>query len=154
MPRSATAAVRWRTLETPSLVNSLKLEVTLSSSGSFYVYGELYAPDRSDIPAGLPTGTKTVGIWRMRITSSESPDGTPKAFVSVLPTFRYDHTQVKVHESLGLYRYNGRAWVKVGSGTPDGTSLISASAPLPPADGEVGWFAVLTQPRGTLISVQ
>jgi hypothetical protein len=42
---------------------------------------------------------------------------------------------------------NGRAWVKVGSGTPDGTSLISASAPLPPADGEVGWFAVLTQPR-------
>jgi hypothetical protein len=144
----------WRTLETPSLVNSLKLEVTLSSSGSFYVYGELYAPDRSDIPAGLPTGTKTVGIWRMRITSSESPDGTPKAFVSVLPTFRYDHTQVKVHESLGLYRYNGSAWVKVGSGTPDGTSLISASAPLPPADGEVGWFAVLTQPRGTLISVQ
>lgn len=143
----------WRTLTTPSLVNSLKLEVTLSSSGSFYVYGELYAPDRSDIPAGLPTGTKTVGIWRMRITSSESPDGTPKAFVSVLPTFRYDHTQVKVHESLGLYRYNGSAWVKVGSGTPDGTSLISASAPLPPVNGEVGWFAVLTQPRGTLISV-
>ena len=144
----------FRTLTTPSLVNSLKLEVTLAASGTFYVYGELYAPDRSDIPAGLPTGAKTVGIWRMRITSNESPDGSPRSFVSVLPTFRYDHTQVKASESLALYRHNGSAWVQVGSGTPDGTSLISASAPLPPVNGEVGWFAVLTQPRGTLISVQ
>ena len=144
----------FRTLTTPSLVNSLKLEVTLAASGTFYVYGELYAPDRSDIPAGLPTGAKTVGIWRMRITSNESPDGSPRSFVSVLPTFRYDHTQVKASESLALYRHNGSAWVQVGSGTPDGTSLISASAPLPPVNGEVGWFAVVTKPRGTLISVQ
>ena len=74
--------------------------------------------------------------------------------LNVLPTFRYDHTQVKAYESIRLYRYNGSAWVQVGSGTPDGTSLISASAPLPPVNGEVGWFAVVTKPRGTLISVQ
>lgn len=144
----------WRTLTTPSLGNSLKLEVTLIASGQFFVYGELYAPDRSDIPAGLPEGQKAIGIWRMHITTDESPDGPSRAFVSVRPTFRYDHTQVKAHEAIGLYRHNGSTWVRVGSGSLDGTSLISSSEPLPPVDGKVGWFAVVVKSRGTMISVQ
>jgi len=142
--------------EVPELVNSVGF--TFTTSVNAVIRGGFYAADRSDIPAGLPAHLRPIGIWQIG-AFVEKVKLTKATFDGVSLTFRYDHTQLRPTDSnLRLYRYDGGAWVQVGSAAPGGDPLISTDAPLAPVssgDYNIGWFAVMAvEQNGTLISVR
>jgi hypothetical protein len=122
------------------------------------VRGGFCAADRRDIPGGLPAHLRPVGVWSLgAYADNDSRDKQP--FSAVRLTFRYDHTRLKATDRLlRLFRYDGAAWVQVGTCLPGGRHRISTDAPLAPvASGgfNIGWFAVMAAERnGTLISLQ
>jgi hypothetical protein len=132
--------------------------MTYSSNGSRAIRGGICALDRSDIPSGLPTHLRPVGIWFVGSFNTDKLAPSKVSFINAAMTFRYDHTKVKdTDSSLRLYRYDGSAWVRVGSVQPGGMPLISTDgtlAPLASGDYNIGWFAAMAVERkGTMISV-
>jgi hypothetical protein len=130
------------------LVNSIHLSFT-DTTGTDYLRGELYATDREDIPAGLPSnsGYHVLGVWKLPMTTS---------FGTVSLRIRHDRRSVLSSDEIRLYRRNATGtWSVVG--TTDGLSeAVSTSAPLAPiaADGYIGWFAVVSvRETGTIISI-
>ena len=143
----------------PGLVNSLSVTMTYASANTRAIRTHLYAPDRTDIPQGLPDSLIPVGIWRVGSFDTNKLTPSPVSFIACTPTFRYDQTKLTPKTSrLRLYRHDGNAWVKVGDCIPDDTRLISTAAPLTPLTGEdfnIGWFAVMAvEQNGTLFSIQ
>jgi hypothetical protein len=140
----------------PELVNSVGF--AFSAPVRCAVRGALCATDRRDIPGGLPAHLRPVGVWSLgAYADNASRDKQP--FSAVRLTFRYDHTRLKATDRLlRLFRYDGKAWVQVGTCLPGGHHRISTDAPLAPVasgDCNIGWFAVMAVERnGTLISVQ
>lgn len=131
------------------LVNSIRLSFTgIASEG--YLRGELYAPDRDDIPAGVPSHNngKIIGVWRLPTTV---PFGTVRLRV------RFDRTAVGPTDSVRLYRCDSAGkWSAVGTaaGTAEAVSTTAPLAPLPAGNGYLGWFAVVAFPNtGTLIRI-
>jgi hypothetical protein len=145
----------------PELVNSFVVTITYSSasaSGGRAIRGGLCASDRSDIPSGLPSHLRPIGIWFVGSFDGNKLAPSPVTFSNTTVTFRYDHTKLRpTDSSLRLCRYDGSAWVQVGSCQPGGDPLISTDgtlAPLASGDNNIGWFAVMAVERnGTLISV-
>ncbi len=139
----------------PEMVNSVGL--TFTASVNCAVRGALCASDRSDIPAGLPAHLRPLGVWKIG-GFADRQSLNKVSFAGISLTFRYDHTKVGANDSsLRLYRYDGSAWVRVGSCLPGGDPLISTDTVLAPVaygDYNIGWFAVMAVERnGTLISV-
>ncbi len=157
---AGTYSVLWGDLYSdaiPDIVNSVGLTLVTSTSATRYVRGGLCATDRSDIPVGLPKRMRPIGIWCVGCYSDKVAM-TKSTFSNVALTFRYDHAQLQATDSsLRLFRYDGTAWVQVGSCLPGGDPLIStdgALAPVATGDYNIGWFAVMAVERkGTMISV-
>lgn len=131
------------------LVNSIHLSFTgIAADG--YLCGELYATDRDNIPAGVPSHNKgkIVGVWRLPMTVSF---GTARLRV------RFDRAAVGPTDSVRLYRCDGAGkWSAVGTapGTSEAVSTAAPLAPLSAENGYLGWFAVVAFPNtGTLIRV-
>ena len=139
----------------PEMVNSIGF--SFNTEKWAMIRGFFCAPDRSDIPAGLPAHLRPIGVWQIG-AFGEKVKLTKVSFSGVSLTFRYDHTQIRpTDSSLRLFRHDGTAWVQVGTAAPGGDPLIATDAPLAPVatgDYNIGWFAVMAvENNGTLISI-
>ena len=139
----------------PEMVNSVGFTFTTSVNAA--IRGGLCASDRSDIPAGLPTRMRPLGVWQIGAFTGKVLL-TQASFSGLSLTFRYDAAKLKpIDSSLRLFRYTGSGWVQVGFARPGGDPLISTEgtlAPVATGDYNIGWFAVMAVERnGTLISV-
>ena len=145
------------TLQTkPRFVNSVWFSVTGAGSKQAF-RGELYAPDRSDIPAGLPQDKTVIGVWNLGLYTG-TDDSTLRDFTNITLKFRYDHTKVKEGETVKLYRYNGTAWTNVGTATESrtGEHLISTGSlsKLTTGSSNIGFFAALVSKPGLVILIR
>ena len=136
----------------PSLINAFK--VSLTHSGKAEMFGELYAPDRTDIPAGLaacvPKDGRIQGVWRAGLMRTSSSGGGPKTFSDATLKFRYDPTGLQPGWRLRLLHHDGTPrgrWTVVGRGPYDpDVKTISTTRPLQAVsnvDYNLGWFAVV-----------
>lgn len=83
---------------TIDLVNSVRLTLAgVSSNGNLSI--TLLAPDRSDIPVGLPG--VAVGIWDIAASTS---------LASATLQFRYDDALVSDPSALRVYRFDAGVW--------------------------------------------
>lgn len=131
------------------LANSIYLSFT-DKQGPDYLRGELYAADRNDIPAGLPSSlaSRSLGVWRLPLE---------KSFSTATLRFRYDRTGVASLDKVRLYRRNASGvWTVVGetTGASETVSTATALTPVGSGDGYLGWFAIMAvEPTGTLIKI-
>ena len=139
----------------PRFVNSVRFSINGVSGSSSFFRGGLYAPDRGDIPAGLPQDIDVIGIWGFGLYNNVNTNDKV-SFSKISLTFRYDHTKVPGGKSLSLYRHNGTEWVQVGQAMPNDDHLISTKTGLAPLSGtlNVGFFAVGIRNIGTFISIR
>ena len=144
---------------------------TAKSKTGTYVWSELYAADRDDIPAGLPTGLRSrcAAIWRIGyFDSSAGPEvdeptkSQAQSFTSVTLKFRYT-PEVAVDENvrrMKIYRHDGSAngrWTLVGTAEPSVSSPLITTSSLAPVDAtwNMGWFAIVGSGQvGTAISLR
>jgi len=139
----------------PERINSVALTFTAPVTCS--IRGGFCASDRNDLPRGLPEHLRPVGLWCIG-ACSERDRLIPVSFAGVSLTFRYDHTKlVATDRKLRLYRYDGNAWIQVGTGLPGGGNRIATDTALAAvASGEynIGWFALLAaETNGTVLSI-
>ena len=152
----------------PLMVNGFQYtfdSATMNALGT-YVFAELYAADRSDIPVGLPKGKGIhhLAVYRVGhfnetatpdVGDEDLTDGHKAGFGSLKLKFHYDPTIVS---SLGekhkicLYRcvdsVNG-GWQRVGSVAPDASSPFAETREFGPGSElwNAGWFAVVAEPN-------
>ena len=133
-----------------------------------YMFAELYATDRDDIPAGLDAigADKTLAVWRIGHFSDgpEIDEPThPAAFTSASLGFRYcaDPDLLDGLVVLRVYRHDGTAagrWTCVGRAEPSTDNpVISAAVAAPSAaNWNMGWFAITgrTKPFGSTLSIR
>ncbi len=147
----------WHSNTTPGLVNSVHAAFTGVLESANYWRGGVYAPDRDDIPEGLPADAAPVGIWQLGLykdlTSWTANQAAP--FSTVTLTFRYDQTRVKSYQRPVLYRHTASGWSRVETVASSENCVTTATplARLVGADANIGWFALVTRDGGTLISV-
>ncbi len=135
----------------PRFVNSVHFSITGAGNNNFF-RGGLCAPDRSDIPSGLPPGD-VIGVWNFGLFNHVN-NNTKQSYSTVSLTFRYDHTKARPDRPLFLYRHNGTAWVRVGTAAPNDEHLISTASALSPLDSgtmNIGFFAVVVPKSGTMV---
>ena len=161
------------TLSNPRMVNSFRYDfdtATMNTTGT-YVFSELYAVDRSDIPAGLPTGRGIYhsAVWRIgHFNASATPDVDDEDltskhkqnFSSLKLKFHYDPALAEIEDvrHVKVYRctdtVNG-GWRCVASITaPDPSSPYIETVEMAPSSElwNGGWFAVVGTPRvGTVM---
>jgi hypothetical protein len=142
----------------PEMVNSVGVTLTYPTQAVRAIRGGICAPDRSDIPPGLPDRLRLIGVWFIGSYDTDKLAPTQAPYTSAALTFRYDHAQIKATDGLiKLYRFNGSAWAQVGSDLPGSDSRISTDAPLAPVssgDYNIGWFAVMAAERnGTVFAI-
>lgn len=119
------------------LVNSARVTFKNITSAISSFTGKLYAPDRSDVPAGLPSGKTVAGIWKFDINGKyESAD----------VEFRYDH--VLAPKGVALYQHDGTAWVKLTS-----TALPNHRVKVERVD-PTKMFAAVAEKSGMIVIVQ
>ncbi|MDD2349655.1 MAG: hypothetical protein PHS50_15510, partial [Kiritimatiellae bacterium] len=148
----------WHGNPAPGLVNSVHATFTGITLSANFWRGGVYAPDRDDIPAGLPTDAEPIGIWQLglyRDLSSWTADQAAP-FTTVTLTFRYDQTRVGSSDHLVLYRHTTSGWSRVETVVSSDHCVTTAAplARLTNADANIGWFALVTQQRGTLVTVR
>ena len=128
-----------------------------------YMFAELYATDRDDIPVGLDGigADRTLAVWRIGHFSDgpEIDEPThPAAFTSASLRFRYstDTNLLDGLTVLRVYRHDGTAngsWKCVGRANPSTDNpVISATVDAPSeANWNMGWFAITgrIKPLGT-----
>ena len=130
--------------------------------GTYYNFAELYAPDRTDIPAGLPLYSShdvVAGVWRFGLSSETGVDiaPTPVSFTGMSITFRYDWREMLEGQSVYVYRHNGSAngsWTRVGKAEISSTAntITTDSFDASSETWNAGWFAVVAQrPSGMTI---
>lgn len=180
MPRSLHRATKahatigdYPTLSIPRLVNSFRYDFdknTMDKTGT-YVFSELYAVDRDDIPAGLPTGKGIhhSAVWRIgHFNASATSDVDDEDltsehkqnFSSLKLKFHYDPALAEIEDvrHVKVYRctdsVNG-GWTCVASITaPDSASPYIETAEMAPSSElwNGGWFAIVGTPRvGTVM---
>lgn len=147
----------WSANTVPGLVNSVHAAFTGVTESANFWRGGVYAPDRDDIPEGLPADAAPVGIWQLGLykdlTSWTANQAAP--FTAVTLTFRYDQTRVKSFQRLVLYRYTASGWSRVETvaGPENCVTTAAPLARLAGADANIGWFALVARSRGTLMTV-
>lgn len=130
------------------MVNSVSIALTGAQTPTFLRAG-LCAPDRSDIPAGLPAGRR-LGVWCIGLYPDNATEKATASFSTAAVTIRYDAARVKDGERLFLFRYQAGEWRKVGEREADATPLIATGAPLTrltETDYNIGWFALIAPDR-------
>ena len=158
----------------PRLVNSFVYTLTLDSEAiskiGTYMFSELYSVDRTDIPAGLPTGSRVhhSAVWRIgHFNSSATPDVEDTAltndhkadFSTLKVKFRYDPALAEIDDVcyIKVYRHDGTAnggWRCVGKAVPSVDSPFVETAEFAPSSElwNGGWFAIVGTPRvGTVM---
>ena len=146
---------------------------TMNNTGT-YVFSELYATDRDDIPAGLPTGKGIhhSAVWRIgHFNASATPDvddedltaDHKQNFTSLKLKFHYDPALAEIEDvrHVKVYRctdsVNG-GWTCVASITaPDSASPYIETVEMAPSSElwNGGWFAIVGTPRvGTVMVVR
>lgn len=130
-----------------------------------FIFSELYATDRSDIPAGLPSvaGSGSVmSVWRIGLfTDGPEVDDpvNPDAFTSAKLHFRLPKDIPEELVQLCVYRHDGTpggSWRLVGrTAARRGWPVVPANVSAPSsANWNLGWFAVVgrEKPFGTTLT--
>lgn len=148
------------------MVNSFRFTLSGIERYGYFVWTDLYAPDRSDIPSGLAARTKLgkalavyrVGYFREGHTLGEP--STPVGFDTAFMKFRYSPDEAKDYPRVRVYRHDG---TESGGWRLVGQAEYSAESPLvetsvfekSSAHWNFGWFAVVAdEPRGTVLTVR
>jgi len=153
---------------TPDLVNACAVTFA-GNPGGLYLHAALYAPDRTDVPAGLVCAKKdkVLGIWRMGYCTGESGStpGEPRSFDSASLKFRYDAlaagkgTKYAERYLIETYRYDGTTWQKVATQENNtDNAFVTLTGITPYTDTAVpgyniGWTAIVAryQPPGLAV---
>ena len=117
----------------------------IPGTSNYYAgYGsEVYASDRGDIPVGLP-GEGVLAVWRL----------TSPSFSSADISFRYNGKTVSGGTSVLLSRRGADGvWRTVGRGDAATCCATSTGLLAVAADGNLGWFALVMKPKGTLVRI-
>ena len=153
----------------PKFVNSMRIllkdnnDTEITTDRRFTV--ELYAPDRTDIPAGLieddAKNCRRLGVWRGNC------GGKTSSFAKAETTIRYD--QWKLSELMNaqgntaytfevvLYQYDGARWKKLASQSAAEAAtknyrISGTLAKTSVASSNLGWFAVVARKiKGTVM---
>jgi hypothetical protein len=152
----------------PKFVNSMRIllkdsnDTEITTHRKFTV--ELYAPDRTDIPAGLiadDANNRRLGVWRGNC------GGKTTSFAKAETTIRYD--QWKLSELMNaqgnsaytfevvLYQYDGARWKKIAShlaadAAANNYRIHGTLAKTSVASSNLGWFAVVARKiKGTVM---
>ena len=157
----------------PLMVNGFQYtfdSVAMNKTGT-YVFSELYAVDRSDIPAGLPTGKGIhhSAVWRMGyfnetatpdVNDEDLAESHKQNFSTLKLKFHYDPSLAEIEDvrHVKVYRctdsVNG-GWKCVASVTaPDSASPYIETVEMVPSSElwNGGWFAVVGTPKvGTVM---
>ena len=118
-----------------------------------FVFSELYAPDRSDIPAGLDAlgADRTISVWRIGLFS-DGPEidepASPETFTSAKLHFRFPNDNLDGLVLVCVYRHDGTAngsWRLVGrTKVRKGWPVVPANVSAPSTENwNLGWFAVV-----------
>ncbi|MBQ3290391.1 MAG: hypothetical protein IJH50_13400 [Kiritimatiellae bacterium] len=160
----------------PKYVNSMRIIPTDSSgielTSARCLFVELYAPDRTDIPAGLvEDGEESLrlGVWRGCIAQNYA-NASRRDFTTAETTIRYDQWRLfglkdgngNYPEGLQirLYQYDGTSWKRVTgySAAEAESNGYRISGTLYPVSGvyNLGWFAVVAKcnKTGTAIVIR
>ena len=135
---------------------------------SNFIFAELYATDRDDIPAGLDGvgSQKIVSVWRIGLFDDgpEADDPThPSAFTSARIHFKYPNVGDDLDDmaAVCVYRHDGTAdgkWRLVGRAAPSTSwPVVPAEVAAPSAaNWNMGWFAITgrTKPFGSTLSIR
>ena len=150
----------------PRLVNSFRFTLSGIKAQSKFVWADLYAPDRSDIPTGLASRTelgKALAIYRVGFFKEGHKLGepvTPVGFDSGTMKFHYSPEESEEYPRVRVYHHDG---TESGSWRLIGSTAVSAESPFvetttfrsSAAHWNFGWFAVVSdRPRGTVLSVR
>ena len=150
----------------PKFVNSMRIIINdgngkeITSWRKFTV--ELYAPDRTDIPAGLVVDdakNRRLGVWRGDCSID---------FASADMTIRYDQWRLAelkdgngnypLNLAVCLYQYDGTKWRKITSyraseAEEKGYRIGGALEKTQVASRNLGWFAVVARKtKGTFVT--
>lgn len=142
------------------LVNSFGVSFADSILANNYIYADLYANDRADIPAGLPEaypGAAALGVWRAALSSNymEPSDNKKVSFGDATVLVHYDGAALKKLKKngawpgnlkLALLVHDGMAegrWRKASVVEPSDSPFISGSIKESSDYWNMGWFAVV-----------
>ena len=147
----------------PKFVNSMRIllkdsnDTEIETHRKFTV--ELYAPDRTDIPAGLvedDAKNRRLGVWRGNCTKFTS-------FAKADTTIRYDQWRLAelmnengnspLNLAVCLYQYDGAKWKKIASYPAEDAAtnnyrIRGTLAKTSVASANLGWFAVVAKEVG------
>ena len=154
-------------------VNTFKytFDATAKAATGTYVWSELYATDRDDIPSGLPSGggIHPTAVWRIGYFDSsagpavdEPTKEQAQMFASVKLRFHYTPELARIDDvcRVLVYRHDGTAngrWQIVGAAAPSESSPYVETAALAPGDGtwNIGWLAIVgREPVGTKVIIR
>ena len=153
-------------LQTNRLANTFTTVFTGAELNN-YVFSELYATDRSDIPAGLSAAVgvgNPISIWRIGLFNDgpaiDEPV-SPSAFTSAKIHFRLPTDVLDDISYLYVYRHDGTAggkWKIVGHTMPSKSwPVVPANVTAPSTENwNMGWFAIVGRkvPLGTAIHLK
>lgn len=152
------------TAGTALFVNSFVFAASGLTYGSgTYVHAMLYAPDRNDIPAGLPLaeGDRVMNVMRAGFFSTAN-EGLPSAAdkmsytTASISSYRYQAEGVADVHRVRVYRHDGTSWklVAVKKHFAAEDPLISTDSFTPAADDyNLGWFAFVDCPNLTGLTI-
>lgn len=148
------------------LANTFSATFTGAGTGN-YIFADLYATDRDDIPAGIDAirPDRVISVWRIGLFD-DGPDAdepeNPSSFTSADLRFRIPGDEVAGAEKLYVAYHDGTAngkWTTIGRlANPDPKwPVVPAHVDAPSsADWNLGWFAVIDRstPFSTTIYVR
>lgn len=135
------------------LSNTFNYTFTGATLGN-YVFSELYATDRDDIPAGLDTigAHKVIAVWRIG-HFSDGPDVDepthPASFTTANLKFKYSPDGLDGINYAYVYRHDGTVngkWTRCSKSVGVNTAMpiISTTSFAPSsANWNAGWFAIV-----------
>ena len=126
------------------------------ATANYHIYGALYAPDRTDIPAGLPCGKKDAvkGVWRLAFSSGDGipAEPTPVAFRGLKVQIRHDAHDIPEDAKMDVWHHDGTAdgvWTRVANSKPfdPASPYVSSETAVDPSSEtwNAGWFAVVAR---------
>ena len=163
----------------PMYVNSMRIiiktnDVEVAMASSRYPFVDLYAPDRTDIPAGLvgdDAKNRRLGIWHGTIATGYA-NTARRSFHTADVTIRYDQWRLdELKDAQGNYPPNLEIRLYKHDGTVGGKWRMVTKYPVTDAEtngyrisGELesvsgtynlGWFAVVAKSaKGTCIAIR
>ena len=141
----------------PKLVNSLRVTMdTYPSTANYHIYAELYAPDRTDVPTGLPVQSKDIvkGVWRLGFSSGNGlpQEPTPVSFSGLTLQIRHDALDIPEDYKMDVWHHDGSSsggWRRVMQSRPfdAGNTLLQTTEKVEPSSEtwNAGWFAVIAR---------